>query len=216
MIDLDFAITGVEIARRSAVPLLLFKLRVVNRMPNVPIEHANVQAQLRIEAAHRDYTASERERLSELFGEGEDWSRGLRGLLWANASVAVPAFGAECTVDLPVPCTQDFEIAATRFLDEIERGDAPLLFLFGGPVFWRNDDGDLQIAQIAHHKEAGFRLPVAVWRELMAQHYPDTVWLRIDRALFDDLSRYKRQGHFPEIGEALRALLARGATGAAR
>ena len=34
MIDLDFAIDGVEIARRSAVPLLLFKLRVIDPAPN--------------------------------------------------------------------------------------------------------------------------------------------------------------------------------------
>ena len=118
-----------------------------------------MQAQIRIEAAHRDYMSDERERLSELFGEGEDWSRGLRGLLWANASVAIPAFAGECTVDLPVPCSQDVEIAATRYLDGVEQGDVPLSFLFSGPVFFRNRDDNLQIAQIAHHKEAGFRLP---------------------------------------------------------
>jgi hypothetical protein len=209
MIDLDFAIVGVEIARRSAVPLLLFKLRVVNPAPNVPIEHVMLQAQLRIEAAHRDYTPGERERLSDLFGAGEDWSRGLRGLLWANASVAIPAFAGECTVDLPVLCSQDIEIAATRFLDGVEQGDAPLSFLFSGPIFFRNEDGDLQIAQIAHHKEAGFRLPVAVWRSLMASHYAGTVWLRIDRDLFEEIGCYQRRARLPGMAEALRELLAR-------
>lgn len=211
MIDLDFAINGVEIARRSATPLLLFKLRVANPTPNVPIEHVMVQAQIRIEAAHRDYTPSERERLSDLFGAGEDWSRGLRGLLWANASVSIPGFVGECTVDLPVLCSQDFEIAVTRFFDGIEQGDAPLSFLFSGPIFFRNEDGDLQIAQIAHHQEAGFRLPVAMWRSLMATHYADTVWLRIDRDLFDEIGRFKRRARLSGIAEALRALLARDA-----
>jgi hypothetical protein len=74
-----------------------------------------------------------------------------------------------------VACSQDFEIAATGFFDGVEEGDAPLSFLFSGPIFFRNEDGDLQIAQIAHHKEAGFRLPLAVWRSLMATHYADTV-----------------------------------------
>lgn len=209
MIDLDLAIDGVEIARRSAVPLLLFKLRAANPAPNVPIEHVMVQAQIRIEAAHRDYSAGERERLSELFGAGEEWSRGLRGLLWATASVAIPGFVGECTVDLPVPCSQDVEIAATRFFDGVEQGDAPLSFLFSGPIFFRNEEGDLQIAQIAHHNEARFRLPLAVWRSLMATHYADAVWLRIDRDLFEAIGRYKRRERLPGIGEALRALLAR-------
>jgi hypothetical protein len=59
MIDLDLAIDGVEIARQSAVPLLLFKLRVANPTPNVPIEHVMVQTQIRIEATHRDCTAND-------------------------------------------------------------------------------------------------------------------------------------------------------------
>jgi hypothetical protein len=216
MIDLDFAIDGVEIAPRSAVPLLLFKLRVANPAPSVPIEHVMLQTQIRIEAAHRDYTPSERERLADLFGAGEDWSRGLRGLFWMNAGIAVPAFVGERTIELPVPCSQDCEIAATRFFDGLERGDAPLSFLFSGPIFFRDEDGDLQVAQVAHHKEAGFRLPLAVWRRLMATHYADGVWLRIDRDLFEAISRYKRRARLPGAGEALRALLAREAAEAER
>jgi hypothetical protein len=129
----------------------------------------------------------------------------LRGLFCTNASVAISGFVRECTVDLPVPCIQDFEVAAPRFFDGVEQGDAPLSFLFSGPIFFHNEDGDLQIA---HYKEAGFRLPLAVRRTLIATHYADMVLLRIGRDLFEAIGRYKRRERLPGIGEALRALLA--------
>jgi hypothetical protein len=207
MIDLDFAVEGVEIARGSAVPVLGFTLRVSNKTPELPVEHVGLQAQIRIEATHRNYSERERERLVELFGGAGDWDRSLRGLLWANASVTIPAFAEACTVELPVPCTYDFEIAATKYFDGVEQGEAPLLFLFSGAVFYRNSDGDLQISQIAHHKEAGFRLPVTVWQSMMQRYYPDGVWQRIGRDVFDEVDRYKRRHGLASWDEALRRLV---------
>jgi hypothetical protein len=213
--DLDFAVLGVEIARNAAAPALLFKLRAVNRTPDIAIEHVALTAQLRIEAAHRDYAAGERERLSELFGCATDWDRSLRGLMWTTVTVPIPRFADECTVNLPVPCSCDFEIAATKFLHGIKHGEIPLLLLFSGAIFFRNADGDLQIGQIAHHKEADFRLPVQLWHSLMRQYYPDKVWLRIDRDLFEEVYRYKRSNGFSNFDQALRGLLAASATEAA-
>ncbi len=40
-------------------------------------------------------------------------------------------------------------------------------------------------------KEARFRLPVAVWSELIERHYPDGAWLCLRRDVFDRLYRYK-------------------------
>ena len=122
--------------------------------------------------------------------------------------MTVPGFAEECTVDLPVPCSYDFEIAATKFLHGVQEGEVPLLFLFSGPVFFHNANGDLQIGQIAHHKEAGYRLPVWLWQSLMAQHYPDCIWLRIERDLFEQVYEYKRRNGFAGFDQALRALLA--------
>ena len=208
MIDLDFAATGIEIARHSVAPLLLVQLQVTNRMPGLAVEHVNLQAQIRIEAARRDYSAGERERLSGLFGAGDDWSRGLRGFLWTSGSVPVPAFAECCTVELPLPCSTDLSIAVTRYFDGVEGGDAPLLLLFGGSVFFRDAAGDLQIAQIAHHKEADYRLPVRLWRELMDRYYPDTVLLRLGRPLFEELKRYERRHGLATPEDALQRLLA--------
>ncbi|HZT87767.1 MAG TPA: DUF6084 family protein [Stellaceae bacterium] len=208
MIDLDFAIDGVEIGRSSAVPVLNFKLLVSGTPPTLPVEHVALQAQVRIEAAHRDYGAGERERLAGLFGGAADWDRSLRGLFWMTASAAIPAFEGECIVSLPVPCSCDATIAATKYFDAIEDGDAPLSFLFSGSVFYRGDDGGLQIAQIAHHKEAAFRLPVRLWREMMALYYPGCIWLPLGRDLFDEIDRYRRRHGLAAWEEALRRLVA--------
>src|SRR5690242_7306661 len=130
MIDLGFSVQGIEIARHSAVPLLLLKLRIVNGTPAVPVENIALQIQVRIEAARRPYVAGERERLSELFGSGENWDRSVKSLLWTNLSVSVPGFGHDCTIDLPLPCSYDMNIAATKYFLGLENGHAPLLLLF--------------------------------------------------------------------------------------
>jgi hypothetical protein len=216
MIELDFAVDAIEPARHALTPTLLFRLRITNRTPEVPVEHVSLQAQIRIEAPRRDYTAAERGRLSELFGGAADWDRSLRGLLWTTVSAAVPGFAGECTVPLAVPCSCDFDIAATKYFDGLEDGDAPLLLLFSGSVFCRDEAGDLQIAQIPHHKEASFRLPVRTWREIVRHHYPDAAWLRIGHGLFAELQRYKRQTGVASLDEALRRLLAASPEAAAR
>jgi len=208
MIDLDFAVTCAEAARHSAAPLLVFKLQISNGNPATPVEHVALQAQIRIEAAQRDYDANERGRLVELFGTAEDWDRGLRGLLWTTTSAAVPGFAEECNIELPVPCSYDFNIAATKFFHGVERGEVPLSLLFSGAIFFRNADGDLQIGQIPHHKEAGFRLPVSIWHAMMQHYYPDSLWLRIDRGMFEEIERYQRRNRLATVEEALRRLLA--------
>ena len=204
MIDLDFAVQGLEIAPRSATPLLIFKLRVG---ATAPVEHVTIQVQIRIEATHRDYAAAERERLSELFGAAADWDRSLRGLLWTNASVTVPAFTDDCVIDLPVGCSYDFSLAATKYFYGLKAGEVPLLLLFGGTIFFRNGEGDLQIGQIAQHKEASYRFPVGTWRALMERYYSGTVPLSLSREVFDEVYRYKRRHALASWDDTLRLLL---------
>jgi Family of unknown function (DUF6084) len=207
VIDLDFAVEDVAVARNSAIPALMFRLRISNSDANTPVENVMLQAQLRIEATHRSYTQSERERLVELFGNAADWDRALRSVVWTNASVLVPTFKETCSIELSIPCSYDFDLAATKFFFGVETGDVPLLLLFSGTIFFRNDEGELQISQIAHHKEATYRLPVAVWQRMMDECHHGSVWLRIDRGLFDGIYRFKRQRRLADWNEALRLLL---------
>ena len=206
MIDLDFAVEDVLVARNSAIPTLLFRLRVNNSEPDTAVENVMLQVQLRIEATHRNYTARERERLIDLFGSAEDWDRALRNVMWTNASVLVPAFYEICTVELAVPCSYDFDLAATKFFYAVETGDVPLLLLFSGTMFFRNDNGELQIGQVAHHKQALYRLPVPVWQRMMEECHHDSVWLRIDRELFEEIYRFKRERRLGSLNDALQRL----------
>ena len=60
----------------------------------------------------------------ELFGEPERWSSTLRNLLWTHASVTVPSFEESCLVDVPVPCTYDFNVAAAKYFYGLEDGES--------------------------------------------------------------------------------------------
>ena len=52
-----------------------------------------------------------------------------------------PGFTGQHRVELPVPCTYDFEVAAAKYLHALDDGEIPLLFLFSGTVFAKGDGG---------------------------------------------------------------------------
>ena len=72
-----------------------------------------------------------------------------------------------------MPCTFDFNVAATKYFRRSDRGEIPLHFLFSGTVFYADADGVLQVAPISWEQEARFKLPVQVWREMMDAYYPE-------------------------------------------
>ena len=43
---------------------------------------------------------------------------------------------ASTVVDLPVPCSSDFNLAATKYFAALEEGEIPLCFLFSGTIFY--------------------------------------------------------------------------------
>ena len=207
MADLLFDVEGVQAERFSASPLLLFKLRLTDAEPHRRIENVLLDCQIRIEPTQRRYNARERERLSELFGPPESWSQTVHSMLWTHAHIAVPAFFAETTVELPAHCTHDFALASAKYFYGLTEGEAPLSFLFSGSLFEKDADGVLQIAQIPWSKEAGFRLPASLWRELMNAHYPDCELLRLGSQTFDRLYQYKRRRGLLSFDDALNELL---------
>ena len=106
-------------------------------------------------------------------------------------------------VDLPVPCTFDFNVAATKYFYALEGGEAPLSLLFSGTVFHAAEDGALQVAQIPWEKEAHFRLPVPAWKGMMEHYYPNSAWLCLRKDVFDRLYRYKVGRGLPTWEQAL-------------
>ena len=189
MPGLNFSITGARPERNSAVPLLTFALRIRDDS-GVPVHAILLRVQIRIEARRRSYTAAEQERLADLFGAPERWPETVRPLLWANASLQVPAFDGEVETDLTVPCTYDLEVASAKYLDALDDGEIGLLFLFSGTVFAKAENG-FRVEQVPWEKEAAFRLPVRTWRELMESHFPGNGWIRLRRDTIDLLRRVK-------------------------
>jgi hypothetical protein len=108
---------------------------------------------------------------------------------------------------MPVPCSNDFSLAATRYFDALEDGDLPLCFLFSGTVFHQGAGGQLQIAQIGWDREAIFRLPAATWKDLMHLYYGNSVWLPLEREVFQRLLQFRSGQGLGTWNETLQRLL---------
>jgi hypothetical protein len=206
MPDLDFGVEGAEVLEFSAVPSLLFKLRIEN-LEEEPIRSVALNTQIRIAATQRHYGAAEQERLVELFGEPSRWKDTLRSLLWTHTVLQVPPFSGSTVVDMPVPCTYDLEVVAAKYFYALVEGEVPLEFLFSGTVFYAGEGGRLQVARISWEKEAEFRLPIRLWKEMMEHYFPNSAWIRLRKDAFDRLYDYKIRRGLPTWETAVEALL---------
>lgn len=191
MPDLGFKVEGAEVAKFSASPQLEFKLRITNADPTETVHSVALRCQIQIEVTRRPYAAEEQEKLRDLFGEPDRWSQTLRNLLWTHVNVNVPPFKGETVVDLPVPCTFDFNVGATKYFHGLRDGEVHLCLMFSGTIFYAAEGEHLQVSPISWEKEARFKLPVKVWREMMDSYYPNSAWLCLRRDLFERLYEYK-------------------------
>jgi hypothetical protein len=207
MPDLDFKLEDVEPTPHAAVPTLAFKVHLVNATSE-PICSIMLRAQIQIEATRRRYSDREQENLLDLFGEPDRWSRTLRSMVWMHITTVVPAFSGETTVHIAVPCSFDFNVAATKYFHGLQEGDLPLLFQFSGSVFYLDHDGTMQFAPISWEKEASFRLPVRVWRELIDSYYPNSAWITLRKDVFDRLYEYKVRSAIPTWEQTVERMLA--------
>jgi hypothetical protein len=209
MPDLSFRIESASVVPFAAVPIIAFQLHIENGVPNETIHTIALRCQIQIEVTRRRYSPAEQERLLDLFGLPERWSQTLRNLLWTHATVMVPAFeGASTTVDLQVPCTFDFNVAATKYFEGLTDGEIPLNILFSGTAFYAPGDGPLQVAPISWDNEARYKLPLKLWREMMDTYYPNSVWINLHRDAFDRLYRYKLEHGLLTFDQALERVLA--------
>lgn len=207
MLDLSFQVQGVEPAAFAAAPMLVFKLGIANR-GDEPIHAVLLRAQVQIEATRRRYNAQEQQRLFDLFGPPPEWGRTLRRMLWAQASTNVTGFTGSTSIDLPVPCSYDLNLAVTKYFHGLTEGDVPVGFLFSGTAFYRDAQGAVQVAQIPWENEATFRMPVAVWRAMMDHYYPHSACLCLSRDAVDRLSDYKTRAGLATWEQAVENLLA--------
>jgi hypothetical protein len=207
MPDLDFEVESADVLPYAAVPTILFKLGVRNGVEGEEIDSISLRTQIRIAAAQRSYEQTEQGKLRELFGEPHQWKDTLRSLLWTNTDTIVTRFAGGRVFEMPVTCTYDFDVVGTKYFAALEDGEIPLEFLFSGTVFYRKDGGALQAARISWEKEAQFRLPVRVWREMMDHYFPNSAWLRLPKDTFDRLYAYRSSNALLTWDRTLESLL---------
>jgi hypothetical protein len=207
MPDLDFTVESADVLPYAAVPTILFRLAVQNAVEGEEINSISLRTQIRIAATQRRYDQTEQKKLRELFGEPHQWKDTLRSLLWTNTNTIVTSFSGGRDFEMPVTCTYDFDVVGTKYFAALEDGEIPLEFLFSGTVFYRKDGGALQVGQISWEREAKFRLPVRLWKEMMERYFPNSAWIRLHRDAFDQLYDYKIRRGLPTWETAIEALL---------
>jgi hypothetical protein len=207
MPDLRFAIASAEPVQNAAAPLLAFKLQLTNVPAEEIIHTVALRAQIQLEVTRRKYDSGEQARLQDLFGEPDRWGQTLRNMLWTHTSMVVPRFTGTTMADLQIPCTFDFNVAATKYFHGVTGGDLPLCFQFSGTVFYQGNDQTLQVAPISWDKESKYRLPVKVWKNLIDVYYPNSAWLALQRDTFEKLYQFKIREGIPTWEEAIERAL---------
>lgn len=207
MPDLRFQITGAEPAARGLTPLLHFKLQITNAPPTERIHAVILQAQIQIQSPQRQYNDREKEKLVELFGTPDRWGQTLRNKLWAHAGASLSQFTGCVETVLPVQCTYDLNVIATKYFQALETGEVPLLFLFSGTVFYAAPEGRLQVQPIPWDKECVFRMPLATWQLMMERHYPNSAWIALRRDVFERLCAYRRRHGSADWEQVIEQLL---------
>jgi hypothetical protein len=207
--ELDFRIEDAFAQEYAAVPTIVFRL-AVESVGGHAVRAALLDSQIQIAARARPYDAADAEGLADLFGSPDRWSTTLRVLPWTRTTRVVPAFEGTTVVDLPVTCTYDLDVIASRYFGGVGSGGVPLEFLFSGTVFYTGAGGMLQTARISWEKEATWSLPVSVWRETMDRHFPGTAWIRVSDETYERLSRERARRGEADFEGTLRALLEEG------
>jgi hypothetical protein len=204
--DPTFAVLSARSVRHAANPMLSLDLQI-DEPSGRQVYMMALTIQLMIEPARRAYDDTTRAKLLELFGEPERWSVTTRSLVWSQIDVLVPSFTGSTTVAVPVPCTYDLEIAATKYLHSVPDGMAPLALHFNGTVYYRGDDGGLQIVLVPWSTSIDFRMPISVWRETIEHYYPGTGWIAMRTPTLEALQQEKLRRGLATLDATVAALL---------
>jgi hypothetical protein len=203
--ELTFEVLHVRAQEHAASPHLLFRLRAEETSGAV-VHAIALRCQLRIEPQRRPYSTEEQEGLTDLFGTSDRYAATLKPFLWTHATAMVQGFEGGSEFDLPVACTYDFDISASKYLHALRGGDVPLILLFSGTVFTRGETG-FAVEQLSWSSEAPCRLPVSTWRGLMDHYFPGGGWIRLPSDTIDALTRFKASRGLTSWEQAIAELL---------
>ena len=208
MSEYRFAVLDVAAEPYAVAPQLTARLRI-EETTGQRIHAIALRCQVRIEPQARRYDEGEQDRLLGLFGNRERWGDTLRPFLWMQCNTTVQGFLGRTEADLALPCTYDLDVIGARYLHALDAGDVPLTLLFSGTVFTRGETG-FGVEQIPWTCEARHRLPVAVWRQMIASYYPNTGWIRVGSDVLTALADYRSRHGLISWDETLTRLLAAG------
>jgi hypothetical protein len=206
MTELAFAVLDIQPEPYAAAPQLTARLRLTEATGAV-VHAIALRCQVRILPQRRGYTPEEEPGLLDLFGGRGRWPNTLKSFLWMQCSTVVQGFTGETDIELPLPCTFDFDVAASKYLHALHEGEIALELLFSGTVFTRGQAG-FGVEPVPWDLEASYRLPVAAWRLLMDQYFPNAGWIRLDRNVLAALAQYKSARGLTSWEAAVEALLA--------
>jgi hypothetical protein len=205
MTDVTFAVVDVAPEPYAVTPVLMARVGIATG-EDEPIRAIALKCQLRFEPSRRSYSDDEAAELMDLFGPRERWAATQHSFLWQHATAMVPGFTGTTQVNLPVECTYDFEVTGAKYMHALRDGTIPLQFLFSGTVFTDGSRG-FAVQQVPWDREERYDMPVSVWRDLIAQHYPNTGWLRLDRDTIDALAAYRTARGLLGFDDAITSLL---------
>jgi len=202
----EFSVVDVFAEPYAAAPQLTARLRI-QESTGQTIHAIALRCQVRIEPQRRRYEEADESGLRALFGERDRWAETLKPFLWMQSSAMVQGFTEITEVDLPLPCTYDFEVAGSRYLHAVTDGIVPLALLFSGTVFTKGANG-FGVEQVPWDCEASYLLPVAVWQQMIESYYPHTGWIRLDHDVLTSLADFRSSQGLTTWEETLQTLLA--------
>jgi hypothetical protein len=204
---LELEVLGAEPALHVASPALHFRLRA-SESAKRDVYMVALSTQVHIDPGLRSHDPETRERLVDLFGAPERWAATTASIVWARVETLLPSFSSELDFTLVLPCTYDLEVASARYLDALPDGEVPLSFHFSGRIFYRGEDGRLQIV-LTPWTSAAYRMPVAVWRRMIDHHYPGSGFIRLQAETQRALGLYRARAGLPTFDGAIAELLER-------
>jgi Family of unknown function (DUF6084) len=204
--DLRISVEGAEVVPHAIAPTLRFRL-TADDASGREVYTVALSAQVHIDPAKRRYGDVEKERLVDLFGEPGRWPATTRSFLWSRVDLLVPSFRGRTEFELLVQCTYDHEVASVKYLASLDGGDVPLTFHFSGTVLYRGDEDRLQMVQMPWDDSAGYALPMATWREMIAAYYPHSGWIRLHSDTLAVLRREAAERGLPSLEACVLDLL---------
>ena len=203
--ELALEVVDAAVALHVATPTLHFKLRA-DELTGREVYMVALSTLIHIDPGLRSHDAESRELLVDLFGTPERWAATTTSIVWAQVDTLVPSFTSSTELTVPVPCNYDLEVAATKYLYALPDGEVPLSFHFSGRIFYRSEDGRLQVVMVPW-TSAVYRLPVATWRRMIDQHYPGSGYIRVQEDTLRRLQLRKAQRGLPTFDGAVAELL---------